>query len=200
MVCTKSVLWIWIGLLIVTSMAKGNGTGGTGLRLLTANTRALLEKGIRLGLPPLAIAHQYGIAHRVMSGWLETGMRYLSKKPVRPSEASKQQECSGGVYYTLGELYKHDLECMALARLVCAVEGTMVSNLVKRMWACSRGNTDMMKFLFKQYGHVHGLKELPASVKVAEPGDEEPTSGGLVLYLPHNDREDPVVPAKGKRP
>lgn len=176
--------------------------------MLSPKVRALLERMVSAGVPPMVAGSTYGILPKTISSWLREGMRYLDEGLKTPAQLAKTDDMyhpdqdldlGAGIHTTRGGYYKHQKECLALARTVVKCEGALVKGLVGRMWQASVGNTDMMKFLFKHYSHVHGLVEPKQGVEVKATDEKGSlTSGGLMLYLPHNGREDEVGPMSKK--
>ncbi len=164
--------------------------------LLRTKTRESLERGIRLGCPPFAVGASLGLLPKVISAWMAVGLRCMEETPEKPERPDEQIEFPGPRFIAAGDWYKHEVECLKLARITTQVEGLLIGKLTKRMWAASSGNTDMMKFLFKQYTHVHGISEPKngATVEIksgdAKSENGEATSGGITVYLPHNGREE----------
>ncbi len=171
--------------------------------LLRAKVRAILEKGVKEGVPPVAVGMSLCIPAKVMFTWMQCGMAGLEKAPEEPEDDEVPLAFSGERYVKAGDWYVHQLECMRLARVVCRCEGLLVGGLVKRMWDASKKNPDMMKFLFRSYEHAHGIVSSGIDVKVSSQNTGEEahggiTRGGLQLYLPHNGREEPSAPIVAK--
>ncbi len=175
--------------------------------LLRTKVRHLLEKGVKEGIPPAAAGACMGIAPRHIQLYMACGMRCMDERPVKPEKPEEMTEFPGKRFIKNSDWYAHELECLAFARMVMSCEGMMVGKLVKRMWKNSAKNPEMMKFLFKHYSHVHALAESKsgASIEIKSgDGDDlgsNAPSGGLLLYLPHNGREEPVMePVKKPSP
>lgn len=147
------------------------------------------------GVPIVAAGGLLGYTPQVIQKWMHLGLN--AKAPKKSGKDVPSVIEYGGMDRDWKEYYSHVLNCMALAQHVLKKEALLVGRLVQRLWNDSRINPDTMKFLFKQYAHVHGIREnAEQTVTVQGPKDEEgqPTKPTLVLYLPHNGREEPVVP------
>lgn len=156
------------------------------MMLLTTKMRTLLEKMVRSGVPPMAAGMSMGMSAKTIGQWMNCGMGFVDCAPEKPARPEASMECDGATI-TEGAWYKHEIECAHLARAVVATEGKLVSGLVKRMWKSSGRNPDMMKFLFKQYTHAHGLKEEKPSKDEADvkPGGSE---DAVQIIMPDNGR------------
>jgi hypothetical protein len=169
------------------------------MQLLGSKTRALMEKGVKSGVPAVTVGGSLAIPRRTVELWMACGMRCLEQGIVKPEDPKKLQEFTGERMIACGDWYMHELNCRALARVVLTTEAGLVGGLVKRMWATSKRNPEMQKFLFNRYTHAHGMVEPKQGVRIETEVDEllgagTPTSGGITLYLPHNGREEPTKP------
>jgi hypothetical protein len=121
----------------------------------------------------------------------------MEEAPIKPDDPDRMDEFPGKRMITAGDWYKHEVECLALSKAICQIEGRLVTGLVRRMWKESLTSADMMKFLFKQYTHVHGLSEPRLGLEFNASAGDNP---GLTLYMPHNGREEPAVPMRVRAP
>lgn len=155
------------------------------MMLLKTKIRQLMERMVRSGVPPMPAGMSLGVSASTVGKWINCGMGFLENNPKRPTNASAIMTVDKESV-TEGEWYRHEVECMELAKAVVATEGKLVSGLVKRMWKSSSKNPDMMKFLFKQYTHAHGLSEENKTAKETDTAQDH--SAAVTVYLPDNGR------------
>ncbi len=168
--------------------------------LLTEPVLLSMEKAVKSGVPVVAAGGMLGFTPKTVQAWMALGMQYTEKDPKKYGSnvtcGFAGQDLDAKTWHKLAKC------CSALARTVLRVEGTLIGNLVRRLWLDSKINPDTMKFLFKQYTHAHGIREREEQkivVQGPDDADGNPTTPGIVLYLPHNGREAPVVPLSGKK-
>lgn len=168
------------------------------LPLLNDTARSSLEKYVSKGVPVCAAGGILGYVPKTIQAWMHLGISLMHNPPSKPGS----KDTPNVMYFDGADMpyklwYNHATNCIALAAHTMGLEGKLVGGLVRRLWKAAKADTDVMKFLFKQYGHVHTLgEENKQTVTVQGPNDEDgvPTKPTLVLYLPHNGREDPAVP------
>lgn len=157
----------------------------------------MMERSILCGIPPITAGLTIGVLGKTTSGWLATGMCFVDRNPEKPEFPERVMELDKAHYVEEAVYYKHQVECALLARAVCKVEGKLISGLVQRMWKNSGKNPDMMKFLFKQYTHAHGIKE-PKQVDSGEGEVQGIEDDAVTISLPDNGR-GPVTTAVSKK-
>ena len=160
--------------------------------MLNAKTRGSLEKLVRAGAPPHAAALSLGIRPKQINEWLALGMSIdqLGPRPKNQKEfLDFADPAMAGT--TAGDWYEHRKQCKQLADLVCKIEGSLVSQLVRRMWVRSQRDGKMQTFLFNQFAHTTGLpRELPLPVRAKSDLDTDDSGGDvrISVVLPDNGR------------
>lgn len=167
--------------------------------ILTSGRLLRIADAVRRGVPARVAASALGINGKTFQKWTETGSKFLIPPPP-PANKEKFIEVGPGEHITEGDLWAHEFACYTLVNEVLVAEATKVSDLIETMWAGALGvrnkagkrvkfNPDMQKFLFKAYGHVHGLSDkapaLPGSGDAAPDAD---TAEKVQIYVPDNGR------------
>jgi hypothetical protein len=161
--------------------------------LLRPKIRTQIEQAVKQGIPVMAAGAMFGFSPKSVNNWLQLGSS-LDKPPAPPKDKELAIELSDGDFVPGGQWHAHQLECMKLAASVAQHEGVLIGKLTTAMWKRAIGrqkikDPDMMKFLFKHYGHVHGLVERKGTDKQAEAKDPTEHEADIVqFYIPDNGR------------
>lgn len=177
------------------------------------NSALLVRIGtaIKRGVPARVAAGAHGVPPRTLQKWLALGAAMEKPKPPpAPDAGAKLLEVEGSGPITEAEWWAHEFACWSLAGIVLKWECNRVGTMMASMWDAAaprkvRGldggmvevpaDAEMQRFLFKHYGHVHGLIEKPgaarASDKGANPSDptaEDAEAAAVVICVPDNGR------------
>lgn len=161
--------------------------------LLKQKVRKQIEKAVSQGVPVMAAAAAFGVRPAWVATWLALGNSF-EKAPAPPTDTERDIEMADGSFIPPAEWHLHVKECLALANAVGQYEGVMLTKLTTKMWKRAlhpkKADPDMMKFLFKHYGHVHRLTDKAADMQSKSDnllGDED-EKNNVVFLLPDNGR------------